>query len=153
MVPLLLVRHGRAGNRSKWKRDDRLRPLSRRGLRQAKDLVPLLEPYKPKRILASPYVRCAQTVEPLASKLGSKVEEVEELAEGKGPEAVSLLASLLDLSYAVVVCTHGDVMLEALSTLGKDVPQGPPAAKGAVWVLERKKRGGAVVARYLPPPT
>ena len=38
MVPLLLVRHGRAGNRSKWKRDDRLRPLSRRGLRQAKDL-------------------------------------------------------------------------------------------------------------------
>ena len=60
-VPLLLVRHARAGNRSKWRGDDRLRPLTRKGTRQAEGLVGLLDQLGPERILSSPFVR--QTID------------------------------------------------------------------------------------------
>ena len=33
---VLLVRHARAGDRSEWEGDDRLRPLDKKGRRQAK---------------------------------------------------------------------------------------------------------------------
>jgi 8-oxo-dGTP diphosphatase len=114
--------------------------------------VGLLEPFNPRRILSSPFVRCVQTVQPLADALGLKVEEVEELAEGHGAQAVSLLAQLLERRRSVVACTHGDVVLEALRSLAGDAPPDPPAAKGSVWVLERPKGAKVVTARYLPPP-
>ena len=41
---LLVVRHASAGDRSRWKGDDRLRPLDRRGRRQAEGLVTVLDP-------------------------------------------------------------------------------------------------------------
>ncbi|MGH3579725.1 MAG: SixA phosphatase family protein, partial [Mycobacterium sp.] len=60
-MPLLLVRHGHAGRRSAYKGDDRVRPLSERGLAQAQTLVPLLSKYRPQRVLSSPFVRCLET--------------------------------------------------------------------------------------------
>ncbi len=75
-MALLLVRHANAGRRSAYKGDDRLRPLSPRGRARASELVPLLAPYRPQRILSSPYVRCCETVQPLAEALGLPVESV-----------------------------------------------------------------------------
>ena len=60
------------------------------------------------RILSSPYVRCVQTVEPLAAALGLEVELDERLKEGKGDAAAELLRE-----DGVVCCTHGDIV-EAL---------------------------------------
>ena len=62
---LLVIRHGRAGDSSEWEGDDRLRPLDKRGRRQAGALVESLAPFAIARILSSPYDRCVQTVEPL----------------------------------------------------------------------------------------
>jgi len=152
-VPLLLVRHARAGNRSKWRGDDRLRPLTRKGTRQAEGLVGLLDQLGPERILSSPFVRCVQTVAPLAAARGLDVEEVEELEEGRGRKAVLLLAGLAGSGPAVVACTHGDVVLEALRDLTSDGSGVPPSSKGAVWVLERPKHGDGATARYLPAPS
>ena len=152
-MPLLLVRHARAGSRSRWKGDDRLRPLTKKGATQAQGLVAVLKPFGPGPILSSPFVRCIQTVEPLARKLALKVEEVDELEEGRGQAAVSLLAELLDLEGWVVACTHGDVVLDALRSLAGPVPAQPPSAKGSVWVLESARDGAPATARYLPAPS
>ena len=66
LMPLLLVRHGSAGDRGAWEGDDRQRPLDKRGRRDAKDLVERLAPFKIEAILTSPYRRCLETVGPLA---------------------------------------------------------------------------------------
>ena len=131
-----------------------LRPLSRAGVAQAKRLVPLLAPYAPRRVLSSPFVRCVQTVEPLAAAVGVEVETAEELAEGRAGKASALVSSLVG-GPVTALCTHGDIVPEVLQWLVEDegaVLDGPPRwAKGSTWVLEDE--GGRITrARYLPPP-
>src|SRR3954469_967625 len=74
-VPLLLVRHAKAGNRKSWDGVDRLRPLTDAGWAQGTALLDLLGESRPVRLLSSPYVRCVQTLEPLAEVCHKKVEE------------------------------------------------------------------------------
>jgi 8-oxo-dGTP diphosphatase len=71
---VLLIRHASAGDRYEWEGDDRLRPLDERGRRQANQLVELLEQYEITRLLSSPFLRCIQTVEPLAQARGFDIE-------------------------------------------------------------------------------
>lgn len=101
----VLLRHASAGDREAWTAPDALRPLDERGRRQAEELVPLLLELGAARVVSSPYVRCVQTVEPLAAALGVELEEDERLAEGEGSAAACLLAE-----DGVVACTHGDVI-------------------------------------------
>ena len=61
---MILLRHAWAGDSSKWKGDDRHRPLDERGRNQAERLVEKLADQEIERILSSPYDRCVQTVEP-----------------------------------------------------------------------------------------
>ncbi|MGI9033849.1 MAG: SixA phosphatase family protein [Acidimicrobiales bacterium] len=156
-MPLFLVRHAHAGRRKNWDGPDRLRPLSRRGRRQAAGLVEVVELHSDRgvaRVLSSPYVRCAQTVESLAARSGLVVEEVAELAEGAStPDTVALLRRLVDTT--AVACTHGDVVPAVLDAFacedGLVLPDDYPYAKGSTWELEAE--GGRFVrARYFPPP-
>jgi 8-oxo-(d)GTP phosphatase len=140
-VTVLLVRHATAG-KSTSAPDDHLRPLDERGWEQAERLVDALAPYDVKRILTSPYVRCRQTVDPLAGALGLPVEELPGLAEGSTAENVLQLISSLDGATAVL-CTHGDVVYELL---------GEESKKGSTWVLEMAPDGGIARREYLPPP-
>ena len=84
----VLVRHASAGDRDLWPVEDRLRPLDARGRRQAAALVELLRPLGVRRVLSSPYVRCVETVEPLAAALELAVEHDDRLAEGAGHAAL-----------------------------------------------------------------
>lgn len=129
----VLLRHASAGHRFDWEHDDHLRALDARGRRQSADLVELLQPFGVRRILSSPYVRCVQTVEPLAAALGVELEEDDRLEEGADAAAADLLRE-----DGVVCCTHGDV-IEAL--LGSSLK------KGAAVVLE----GGKVVREIRAP--
>ncbi len=142
-MPLLLVRHAWAGEREHWSGDDRLRPLDGRGRRQAEALVERLAPFRPGRILSSPFRRCVETVEPLARRLAIDVEAREELGEGSDPETA--LALLVGLGGDGVVCTHGDL---APALFGEPLPYG----KGETWVLERSADGSLRPARSLPAP-
>ena len=119
------VRHARAGKRDEWDGDDRLRPLDERGRKQADALVGQLAGRDFSRILSSPYVRCVETVEPLARARGLSVEETEALAEDAGAEAALRLfrASPVPL----VASVHGD-LVEALL--------GEKAKKGSTTVLD-----------------
>ncbi len=151
-MPLLLVRHAHAGSRKDWDGDDRLRPLSPRGAKQAKDLAAMLEPYAPQRVLSSPYLRCTATVAPLADRLSLPVEVLEELSEGNAAAAIALVRALAD--EKVALCTHGDVIPDVLVTLADedhlDLGNRPRQAKGSAWVLEASN-GRFHRACYLAP--
>ena len=125
-----LIRHARAGRRSVWKGPDDERPLSGKGRQQARSIARLLRSEPITRIVSSPFVRCVQTVEPLAAALGLEVELDQRLAEGESRDgALALLASL----GGGVACTHGDIV-EAV--LGRSLD------KGAAVVVE--PAGGAL---------
>ncbi|HKF14162.1 MAG TPA: NUDIX hydrolase [Gaiellaceae bacterium] len=103
--PLLVVRHASAGDSAAWIGDDALRPLDERGRRQAAALVDQLAPYSIERIISSPFVRCVQSVEPLAAARALELELRDELAEGSDPERVRALLGELDSE--AVACMHG----------------------------------------------
>jgi 8-oxo-dGTP pyrophosphatase MutT (NUDIX family)/phosphohistidine phosphatase SixA len=126
-LQVVLLRHARAGERDEWDGDDRLRPLDEKGFRQADELVtPLLE-LGVRNVFSSPYLRCTQTVEPLARALDVRMELADELAEGASrSETLRLLESA---TAATVFCTHGDVID---NVLGESLKKG----EGAVLVLD-----------------
>ncbi|HLK45776.1 MAG TPA: phosphoglycerate mutase family protein [Acidimicrobiales bacterium] len=154
-VTILLVRHARAGRRDRWVGDDRLRPLSKKGRAQAAALPSLLVPLLgagPARLLSSPWVRCMETLEPLAAALGAVVEPDETLAEGMGRDAVDAMGRW-QKGTTVVLCTHGDVVGALLAYVDKSGvrvrPKGIPP-KGSVWCFSGTDRIEA--ARYFAPP-
>jgi broad specificity phosphatase PhoE len=106
------------------------------------------------RIWSSPAVRCIQTVEPLAKKVGVALEVVPWLDEGSD---VSVAMRRLKPPESLVACTHGDVIwgvLEILARAGVDLGERPDAQKGSVWLLDWDDAAAQLPqrARYLPPP-
>ncbi len=147
---VLMVRHASAGSRADWKGDDRIRPLDARGRRQASALVSLLRPWAIAEIVSADFVRCVQTVEPLAESIGVPVEEDPLFSElgypGSEARAIELLRSLTKAESAICVCSQGDVIPDLLGRLAEqDHLAAPPsrgggrrsfkAKKGAVWAL------------------
>ena len=138
---VVVVRHGTAGDRPNWDGEDRLRPLDARGERQAAALPGALSGLPIQRILTSPYVRCVQSVQPLAATLGVEVEVTAALVEGAArADVMPLLATT---SAGTVLCTHGDVCHELVGR--RKTP------KGSAWVVDVGARGLTVV-RHIPAP-
>ena len=150
--PFILVRHAKAGDRSAWTQDDLLRPLSKTGRRQAEALVGSFRGLEVDRIVSSPFVRCEETVRPMALDRGVPLEVDAALAEGATLTGLLELIGGLD-GAAVVACGHGDLIpavIDHLRRLGVPVDDAP-TKKASAWILERED-GAVVRARYLPPP-
>ena len=148
-----VVRHAKAGDRGEWTGDDRIRPLTKSGQRQAEGLANLLDREPIDKILSSGYLRCVQTVEPLGIRRKLPVEPVKELEEGAGGESVLRLMQRFR-GRNVVFCTHGDVVEELLEGLiAQGLLQRARASmeKGSTWVLDEKD-GKITGARYLAAP-
>ena len=149
-----MVRHAKAGSRGHWSGDDRLRPLSKKGFKQAAALVGVLEPFPISAIFSSPFRRCVQTVEPLARTRELPVKESISLAEGHG------LAGAMEFMGdpkrdQVVLSTHGDIVWELVEELVKRkvVKAGEGGfEKGSTWVVDVDKKGSFVRARFIPAP-
>jgi 8-oxo-(d)GTP phosphatase len=156
MPTLLLVRHGRAGDRSEWAGPDELRPLDDRGRRQAERLARVLPVFGPAAVFSARRTRCEQTVAPLAECLGLPVVPLAEVGEEEfaddpatGMAAVEGLLAPRDEPGVTVVCSQGGAIPSALMALGVQFAptrDGPPCAKGSVWVLGG--RPGALIADY-----
>ncbi len=150
---LYLVRHAKAGERAAWRGDDRLRPLSKEGRRQADALARLLARHTTGELVSSPYERCVQTLHPLAAVLRLPVRDDARLAEGTGFEgALDLLAEVPDGS---VLCSHGDLIPDTIGALqrrGCEIVGEPNWRKASVWVLQRNADGQVVEATAWPPP-
>lgn len=153
-MTLYLVRHAHAGERRSWDEPDWLRPLSARGQVQARQLPGLLHTARFGHIVSSPYVRCMETMVPLAGHHLLPIVPEEALAEGATIDATLALVRRLAPEGAVL-CSHGDVLpllLEHFQRLGLDLGADPRCQKGSTWIVETDDGTAATTARYLPPP-
>jgi 8-oxo-dGTP diphosphatase len=159
-VRLFVVRHVKAGDRTKWRdAPDAERPISKAGRAQAEALAVRLAGEAVSRLYASPILRCMQSLEPLAAATGLGVEPDERLIEGSSfDQALALLREAPDRA---VLCSHGDVIPELISALarrGMELTTEPDWRKAAMWVLdgsdERSPDGDPVftTAAVEPPP-
>jgi 8-oxo-dGTP diphosphatase len=151
-MPIYLVRHAQAGERHDTD-DDHLRPLTDAGRNQAAHLAERFAAIPVPRVVSSPFVRCVQTVAPVAAAHQLPVERSETLAEG------SAFASVIDLLVTVadhtVLCSHGDVIPDTVAALvrrGMDIVGPEDWRKGSTWVLERNGDTFAHASVWAPPP-
>lgn len=176
---VVLLRHAWAGDRDEYEGDDRERPLDAYGRRQAEALPTALaaqgviaalrsrgpgeERGAPPVLVSSPLVRCHDTLEPLASAIGTTVELDEDLAEVAPPvrsqdgwpdaawlgtravRALDRAALTAGEEATVVVCSHGEVLPALLAVIAARSDREVPATvdltakalpKGAAWVLD-----------------
>ena len=153
MARLYLVRHAKAGERRLWDGDDRDRPLSPKGWKQAELLAARLVPLDVSELYSSPYVRCLQTVQPLADRLDRTVEIDNRLSEDEPFEP--MLELLTEVPDGTVMSSHGDMIpatISALQRRGMEIRTPPDWRKASVWVLKRNKHGQIVHATVWPPP-
>jgi broad specificity phosphatase PhoE len=153
MPAFYFVRHAKAGSRSHWEDDDRARPLSKSGVKQADALVSILGPYSISAVFSSPYIRCVQTVAPLARARRLAVQEISQLAEGAGLRGAFRFIEDPGLDDAAL-CTHGDVIQELVEELIRRrivKASQTDLEKGSTWVVEVDD-GLPVSARYIPAP-
>jgi 8-oxo-dGTP diphosphatase len=152
-LTIYLVRHVKAGDRSSWPDDDRLRPVSKAGQQQARALVDALAGAPFERIVSSPYLRCIESVAPLSSVRALAIEVSEALAEEAPLEDVLALFRKHTHGGAVF-CSHGDVipmLLEHFARKGVDLGPHPQCPKASIWALETNGGGEVVSVRYIPP--
>jgi 8-oxo-(d)GTP phosphatase len=153
-MAVFLVRHAVAVGRGRWDGPDELRPLTKRGGRQARGLVKLLGDRSIRRVMSSPAVRCVETIRPLADAIGQPIKERTELLEGaKTRSALELLADAARRRGDSVACCHGDLIPEVLWSLAAEGARFEGAhrwEKGSIWLLEWEG-GRCTAGRYLPP--
>lgn len=141
---VLLMRHAKAGKRSEYRGEDRLRPLDKIGRRQARDAVPVLAAFGPTGARSADRLRCEQTVGPLAARLGLEIESAPEFSDDAyaldpGP-ALKAVRALGRSGTATVICSQGDAIPGLLNDLPVPIPTSVSgsrtrARKGSIWAL------------------
>lgn len=155
---VLLVRHAKAGRRSRYKGDDALRPLDAVGKRQATALVPQLLAFGADSVHAANRRRCVQTVQPLADALSEQIT-LEPLLSEEGywddpAEARARALDIASLGGVRTICSQGKVIPDLLQWWAdKDGVRLPPNRnrKGSVWVLSLVD-GTLIAADHLASP-
>ena len=153
MGTFYVVRHAKAGSRGHWTGDDRQRPLSKKGIKQAEALVEILAPFPITAVYSSSFLRCVQTVEPLARMRKLPLKQSPSLAEGHGLAGAMELIGDAKLDE-VVLSTHGDIVWELVEELVKRRVVQPGEGgfeKGSTWVVDFED-GSFVRARFIPAP-
>jgi 8-oxo-dGTP diphosphatase len=151
---ITVIRHAEAGNRDRWTAPDDLRPLSRGGRLQAQRIAERFagEPFV--QVMSSPFVRCVQTVSPLADARGLSVELRDDLAEGQPTGYLEKAILEAEGAGPTAICVHGDAVRALLGDLierGIARRVSRATKKGAAWVLEVRD-GAIVAARHVPAP-
>jgi 8-oxo-(d)GTP phosphatase len=167
-VPLILLRHASAGERTGLPADDALRPLDAAGMADAQLLAGLLACFAPgaARVLSSPALRCIQTVQPFAAGFGGSVQAEAALAVPRrsadhpggrttsGGTLEPLFGALVAAGQPAVVCLHRENLPQALAAacaaLGAEsaVPGDPTLPKGSFWVVHAASGELAALERY-----
>ncbi|EPD70505.1 NUDIX hydrolase [Corynebacterium pyruviciproducens] len=138
---VLLVRHAKAHDRGKWAGDDNLRPLEKKGLRQAEMLVPMLLGFRPERVFSAEPDRCQSTAAPIAEEVGVSVTVDPLLGDSADPDqAVARFDEIIAMGGVSVVVSQGEripALLQHYSDTGRlPLPMEEISCKkGSVWVL------------------
>jgi 8-oxo-dGTP pyrophosphatase MutT (NUDIX family)/phosphohistidine phosphatase SixA len=139
---ILIVRHGTAGSKSRYKGDDRLRPLDKRGRAQAESLVGQLLAFGADTLYAADRVRCEQTLGPLAEELGVAIHKEPLLTEeAYAEDRKTARRRILEIAASggtPVICTQGKVIPDLIAWwcdregVRRDKSRN---RKGSTWVL------------------
>jgi 8-oxo-dGTP diphosphatase len=141
---LIIVRHTKALERGDWDDDDSKRTLDERGVVQSEQLIQHLEPFGIDEIYSSDYIRCIQTVTPLAQSRGLKITEIPNLNEENfelDPErAISFANAVKQDEKNILICSHNPVIPTMLRGIlntklkNKDLIKLEP---GDAWIVHR----------------
>lgn len=158
---VLIVRHGTAGSKKRYKGDDRNRPLDKKGRQQAQLLVNELLPFGPASLYAADRLRCTQTIKPLAGKLGTQITAEPTLTEeAYWQDRDTARQRVLEIASAdgtPVICTQGKVIPDLIQWwCDRDGirPAKSRNSKGSTWVLslaDGKLVSADHIASPLPP--
>lgn len=157
---IILIRHAHAHPREGWGGNDNLRPLDRKGRRQADMLPRELAGFGITRLYSADPIRCQTTAEPLSQSLGLHIT-IDELFGDKGWDAHTADAK----RRISDIITHGGV--SAIVSQGKAIPEiiawlssegdvsidDIPCKKSSAWVLtfvDGKLSGADYFASPLP---
>jgi 8-oxo-(d)GTP phosphatase len=139
---VLIVRHGTAGSRSRYKGDDRTRPLDKRGRAQAESLVGLLLAFGATDLYAAPRTRCHQTLEPLAEELGVAIHDepllTEEAYADDHQSGRHRVLEIAKTDGTPVICTQGKVIPDLIAWWCNREGVRPDKSrnrKGSTWVM------------------
>lgn len=152
---LIILRHTKALERGDWDQEDSQRTLSEVGFDQAQLLLKHLEPFAIDEIYSSDYLRCVQTVTPLAHSRGLALTQVPSLNEATFDEdplrSVSFANALKQDEKNILICSHNPVIPTMLRGIlntklkNKDLIKLEP---GDAWIVHRV-RGEIVGLDYL----
>jgi 8-oxo-dGTP diphosphatase len=139
---VLVVRHGTAGSKARYKGDDRNRPLDKHGRAQAEALVGQLLAFGATEVHAAPRVRCQQTVGPLAEELGVPIHDepalTEEAYAHSHGTARRRLLEIATTDGTPAICSQGKVIPDLIAWwCDRDGvrPDKSRNRKGSTWVL------------------
>jgi 8-oxo-dGTP diphosphatase len=133
---VVLLRHASAGERGSWPGPDDQRPLDQIGRADAEKTATLLLLFAPDQVVSATPVRCVQTVQPLAEKLGRQVELDARFNEDADPlMAAAALRELATAHSCCVVCSQGQLIPPAIAALSGDSHRDRQTPKGTGWVL------------------
>ncbi|WP_347350762.1 NUDIX hydrolase [Intrasporangium sp.] len=155
--PLALVRHARARPREAWRGDDRLRPLTAAGTRQAATIAGVLAAYGISRLVTSPSVRCSATLEPYAARAGLRLRAKDGLSEegyaADPARAARHLAAALRRATPAALCTHGPVLPDLLGRLvelvADDLPRAEACREELAGAADEQMRKGEVLVCHV----
>ena len=112
--PIIALRHAKALSRGDWDGSDAERPLTDRGLQQAKSIVGPLRAFGVRKIITSDAVRCMQTVTPLAKALDRKTVSTPKISQDAWEDGEDDLRSVVGRRVRsgkpAVLCSHGPVL-------------------------------------------
>lgn len=155
---ILIVRHGTAGRKARYKGDDRNRPLDANGHRQAESLVPQLLAFGVSAVHAAERLRCSQTVEPLARALDVPISlepYLTEEAYTADPKAARRrVMQIVGNAGTPAICTQGKVipyLIDWWCSREGIKPDRSRNRKGSTWVLSLNQ-GRLVAADHLASP-
>jgi 8-oxo-dGTP diphosphatase len=139
---VLIVRHGTAGSKSRYKGDVRNRPLDKHGRAQAESLVGVLLSFGAERLYAADRTRCHQTIAPLAEELGVDISSEPLLTEEAYAEnrkaSRNRFVEIATAEGTPVICTQGKVIPDLISWWCERDGVRPDKSrnrKGSTWVL------------------
>ncbi len=139
---VLIVRHGTAGSKSRYKGDDSKRPLDKQGRAQAESLVGVLLAFGADVLYAADRVRCHQTITPLADELGATIHNepmlTEEAYADNRKAARQRVVEIAAAGGTPVICTQGKVIPDLIAWWCERDGVRPDKSrnrKGSAWVM------------------
>ena len=155
---LIMLRHGKALERTEWQGEDEDRPLQLVGQLQSKRMLSLYQVYGVEEIHTSDAVRCLDTVALMAKSLRITpviTNAVSEYTYKKNKEkAIEYAKDLIKKKKQIILCSHNPVLPRMMEKLTKKIDFDYPDNKlmpGEAWVLFHNKKEVLQIDRMAAP--